>query len=192
MNQVNEKCGTDYKPFNYYGAPDAEKVIIAMGSVCDTAEEVLDYLTAAGEKVGLVKVRLYRPFVAKYLLDVLPKTVKSISVLDRTKEPGSIGEPLYLDVVAALKGTEFETTPVNSGVWVLTVPLVQTKTPLKLLVTKQTCMHKVTLHMTLRNPVVLPFLTCVLVTNRLKVHTTSTKQTLLLAIIHPILTNMIW
>ena len=111
MNQVNEKCGTDYKPFNYYGAPDAEKVIIAMGSVCDTAEEVIDYLTAAGEKVGLVKVRLYRPFVAKYLLDVLPKTVKSISVLDRTKEPGSIGEPLYLDVVAALKGTEFETTP---------------------------------------------------------------------------------
>ena len=115
MNQVNEKCGTDYKPFNYYGAPDAEKVIIAMGSVCDTAEEVIDYLTAAGEKVGLVKVRLYRPFVAKYLLDVLPKTVKSISVLDRTKEPGSIGEPLYLDVVAALKGTEFETTPVLSG-----------------------------------------------------------------------------
>ena len=115
MNQVNEKCGTDYKPFNYYGAPDAEKVIIAMGSVCDTAEEVIDYLTAAGEKVGLVKVRLYRPFVAKYLLDVLPKTVKLISVLDRTKEPGSIGEPLYLDVVAALKGTEFETTPVLSG-----------------------------------------------------------------------------
>ena len=115
MNQVNEKCGTDYKPFNYYGAPDAEKVIIAMGSVCDTAEEVIDYLTAAGEKVGLVKVRLYRPFVAKYLLDVLPKTVKSISVLDRTKEPGSIGEPLYLDVVAALKGTEFETIPVLSG-----------------------------------------------------------------------------
>ena len=75
----------------------------------------VDYLTAAGEKVGLVKVRLYRPFVAKYLLDVLPKTVKSISVLDRTKEPGSIGEPLYLDVVAALKGTEFETTPVLSG-----------------------------------------------------------------------------
>ncbi len=86
-----------------------------MGSVCDTAEEVIDYLTAAGEKVGLVKVRLYRPFVEKYLLDVLPKTVKSISVLDRTKEPGSIGEPLYLDVVAALKGTEFETTPVLSG-----------------------------------------------------------------------------
>ena len=115
MNQVNEKCGTDYKPFNYYGAPDAEKVIIAMGSVCDTAEEVIDYLTAAGEKVGLVKVRLYRPFVAKYLLDVLPKTVKSISVLDRTKEPGAIGEPLYLDVVAALKGSKFDQVKILTG-----------------------------------------------------------------------------
>ena len=115
MNQVNQRCGTDYKPFNYYGAPDADKVIIAMGSVCDTTEEVIDYLTAAGEKVGLIKVHLYRPFVAEYLLNVLPKTVKTISVLDRTKEPGSIGEPLYLDVVAALKGTEFETTPIYSG-----------------------------------------------------------------------------
>ena len=93
MNKVNEKLGTDYKPFNYYGAPDADKVIIAMGSACETIEEVIDYLNAAGEKVGLVKVRLYRPFVAKYLLDVLPETVKKISVLDRTKEPGSIGEP---------------------------------------------------------------------------------------------------
>ncbi len=115
MNQVNEKCGTDYKPFNYYGAPDAEKVIIAMGSVCDTVEEVIDYLSAAGEKVGLIKVRLYRPFVAKYLLDVLPATVKSISVLDRTKEQGSIGEPLYLDVLAALKDSPFQTIPVYSG-----------------------------------------------------------------------------
>ena len=115
MNEVNKRCGTDYKPFHYYGAPDADKVIIAMGSVCDTAEEVIDYLTAAGEKVGLIKVRLYRPFVADYLLDVLPDTVKTISVLDRTKEPGSVGEPLYLDVVAALKGTRFETVPVFSG-----------------------------------------------------------------------------
>ena len=96
MNKVNEKIGTDYKPFNYYGAPDADKVIIAMGSACETIEEVVAYLNAAGEKVGLVKVHLYRPFVAKYLLDVLPETVKKISVLDRTKEPGSIGEPLYL------------------------------------------------------------------------------------------------
>ena len=115
MNQVNAKIGTDYKPFNYYGAPDAEKVIIAMGSACETMEEVIDYLTAAGEKVGLIKVRLYRPFVAKYLLDVMPKTVKKISVLDRTKEPGSIGEPLYLDVLAAINGTEFGCCPVYSG-----------------------------------------------------------------------------
>ena len=115
MNQVNAKIGTDYKPFNYYGAPDAEHVIIAMGSACETIEEVVDYLNAAGEKVGLVKVHLYRPFVAKYLLDVLPETVKRISVLDRTKEPGSIGEPLYLDVLAAINGTQFAVCPVYSG-----------------------------------------------------------------------------
>ena len=115
MNKVNEKIGTDYKPFNYYGAPDADKVIIAMGSACETIEEVVDYLNAAGEKVGLVKVHLYRPFVAKYLLDVLPETVKKISVLDRTKEPGSIGEPLYLDVLAAINGTQYAVCPVYSG-----------------------------------------------------------------------------
>ena len=115
MNKVNEKIGTDYKPFNYYGAPDADKVIIAMGSACETIEEVIDYLNAAGEKVGLVKVHLYRPFVAKCLLDVLPETVKQISVLDRTKEPGSIGEPLYLDVLAAINGTPFGACPVYSG-----------------------------------------------------------------------------
>ena len=115
MNKVNEKIGTDYKPFNYSGAPDADKVIIAMGSACETIEEVVDYLNAAGEKVGLVKVHLYRPFVAKYLLDVLPETVKKISVLDRTKEPGSIGEPLYLDVLAAINGTQFATCPVYTG-----------------------------------------------------------------------------
>ena len=115
MNKVNEKIGTDYKPFNYYGAPDAEKIIIAMGSVCEAIEEVVDYLNAAGEKLGLVKVHLYRPFVAKYLLDVIPATVKKIAVLDRTKEPGSIGEPLYLDVVAAFQGTQFATVPVSTG-----------------------------------------------------------------------------
>ena len=115
MNQVTAKIGTDYKPFNYYGAPDAERVIIAMGSVCDATEEVVDYLNAAGDKVGLIKVRLYRPFVAKYLLDVIPDTVKSISVLDRTKEPGSIGEPLYLDVLAALQGSKFGMVPVYTG-----------------------------------------------------------------------------
>ena len=102
MGKVNEKLGTDYGLFNYYGAPDAERVIIAMGSICDVAEEVIDYLNAGGEKVGLVKVRLYRPFVAEKLAAALPKTVKKIAVLDRTKEPGSLGEPLYLDVVAAL------------------------------------------------------------------------------------------
>ena len=102
MGKVNEKLGTDYKLFNYYGAPDADRVIVAMGSVCDVAEEVIDYLLAKGEKVGLVKVRLYRPFVAEKLAEALPKTVKKIAVLDRTKEPGSLGEPLYLDVVAAL------------------------------------------------------------------------------------------
>ncbi len=115
MNQVNEKIGTDYKPFNYYGASDADRVLVAMGSVCDTAEEVVDYLNAKGEKVGLIKVRLYRPFVGSYLTSQLPKTVKKISVLDRTKEPGSIGEPLYLDVLAALQDSEFIGTPVYSG-----------------------------------------------------------------------------
>lgn len=115
MNMVNEKIGTDYKPFNYYGAPDAENIIIAMGSVCDTIAETVDYLNAKGAKTGLVKVHLYRPFSAKYLLDVIPSTVKKISVIDRTKEPGSIGEPLYLDVIAAFKGSQFETTPVYHG-----------------------------------------------------------------------------
>ena len=102
MDKVNAKLGTDYKLFNYYGAPDAERVIIAMGSICDTAEEVIDYLLAKGEKVGLVKVRLYRPFVAEKLAEAIPATAKKIAVLDRTKEPGSLGEPLFLDVVAAL------------------------------------------------------------------------------------------
>lgn len=102
MGKVNEKLGTDYKLFNYYGAPDAENVIVAMGSICDVAEEVIDYLLAKGEKVGLIKVRLYRPFASEKFCEAIPSTVKKIAVLDRTKEPGSIGEPLYLDVVAAL------------------------------------------------------------------------------------------
>ena len=103
MKKINEKLGTDYDLFNYYGAPDADRVIIAMGSINDVAEEVIDYLTAKGEKVGLVKVRLYRPWVSASLLKVLPKTAKKIAVLDRTKEPGSLGEPLYLDVAATLR-----------------------------------------------------------------------------------------
>ena len=105
MDKVNAKLGTDYKLFNYYGAQDAERVIVAMGSICDVAEEVIDYLTAMGEKVGLVKVRLYRPFSAEKLVEAIPQTVKKIAVLDRTKEPGALGEPLFLDVVAALAAT---------------------------------------------------------------------------------------
>ena len=115
MNKVNEKIGTDYKLFNYYGAPDAEKVIIAMGSVCDTIQETIDYMLKAGEKVGLVTVRLYRPFSAAHLINAIPETVKTISVLDRTKEPGALGEPLWLDVVAALKDSKFHNTPIFSG-----------------------------------------------------------------------------
>ena len=102
MGKVNEKLGTDYKLFNYYGAPDAERVIVAMGSICDVAEEVIDYLTAQGEKVGLVKVRLFRPWRADKLLEVIPETCRKIAVLDRTKEPGAQGEPLYLDVVTSV------------------------------------------------------------------------------------------
>ena len=102
MQKVNEKLGTDYGLFNYYGAPDADRVIVAMGSICDVAEEVIDYLRAQGEKVGLVKVRLYRPFVSSKFVEALPDTVEKIAVLDRTKEPGAEGEPLYLDVVNAL------------------------------------------------------------------------------------------
>ncbi|MEF9942146.1 MAG: pyruvate:ferredoxin (flavodoxin) oxidoreductase [Lachnospiraceae bacterium] len=115
MDKVNAKIGTDYKLFNYYGASDAEKVIIAMGSVCDTIDETIDYLVAAGEKVGVVKVRLYRPFCAEALIQAIPESVKQITVLDRTKEPGAMGEPLFLDVVAALKGTKFDAIPVLSG-----------------------------------------------------------------------------
>ncbi|MDE5769037.1 MAG: pyruvate:ferredoxin (flavodoxin) oxidoreductase [Oscillospiraceae bacterium] len=115
MDKVNAKIGTDYKLFNYYGAPDAEHVIIAMGSVMDTVEETVDYLNANGGKYGMIRVRLYRPFVADKLVEALPDTVKQISVLDRTKEPGSLGEPLYLDVVAALKDTKFDGVKIYTG-----------------------------------------------------------------------------
>ena len=115
MDKVNEKIGTNYKLFNYYGAEDAEHVIVAMGSVCDTVEETIDYLNAAGGKYGVVKVRLYRPFSAKHLIEAIPASVKQITVLDRTKEPGALGEPLYLDVVAALKESQFASVPVYSG-----------------------------------------------------------------------------
>ena len=115
MDKVNAKIGTNYKLFNYYGAEDADRVIIAMGSVCETIDETIDYMNANGHKVGVVKVRLYRPFSAKHLIAALPETVKNIIVLDRTKEPGSLGEPLYLDVVASLRGTKFESCLVTTG-----------------------------------------------------------------------------
>ena len=115
MDKVNAKLGTDYKLFNYHGAADAEHVIVAMGSACETIDETVEYLTAAGEKVGVVIVRLYRPFSAEALIAAIPETVKQITVLDRTKEPGALGEPLWLDVVAALKGTKFDAVPVFMG-----------------------------------------------------------------------------
>ena len=115
MDKVNAKIGTDYKLFNYYGAADAEHIIISMGSVNDTIEETIDYMVKQGQKVGVVKVRLYRPFCVQALIDAIPDTVKVISVLDRTKEPGAIGEPLYLDVVAALKGSKFDQVKVLTG-----------------------------------------------------------------------------
>ena len=115
MNMVNEKLGTDYKLFNYYGAENAERIIVAMGSVCDTIKETVDFLNARGEKVGMIKVHLYRPFSVKHLIDVIPDSVKTISVIDRTKEPGSLGEPLFLDVVAALKNSKFSNVPVYGG-----------------------------------------------------------------------------
>ena len=115
MQEVNKRIGTNYQLFNYYGAPDAEKIIIAMGSVSDTIRETIDYLNAAGAKLGFVQVHLYRPFSVKHLLAAIPDTVKCISVLDRTKEAGSIGEPLYLDVIAALKNTKFDSVPVYGG-----------------------------------------------------------------------------
>ncbi|MBC2870836.1 pyruvate:ferredoxin (flavodoxin) oxidoreductase [Bittarella massiliensis] len=115
MEKVNRAAGTDYHLFDYYGAPDAEQVIVAMGSVCDTAEETVDYLNAQGEKTGVVKVRLYRPFCPDRLVAAIPETVKAISVLDRTKEPGSVGEPLWLDVAAALRESPFAHIPLYSG-----------------------------------------------------------------------------
>ena len=115
MDKVNAKLGTNYKPFNYYGAEDATDVIVAMGSVCDAVEEVVDYLNARGAKVGVIEVHLYRPFSTKYLLDVIPETVQRFAVLDRTKEPGGTGEPLYLDICAALRGSKFENCLVIGG-----------------------------------------------------------------------------
>ena len=115
MDKINKKIGTQYKLFEYYGAQDAEHIIISMGSVCETIEETIDYLNANGQKTGVVKVRLYRPFSKEALLAAIPATVKQITVLDRTKESGAMGEPLYLDVVAALRNSVFHNTPIYSG-----------------------------------------------------------------------------
>lgn len=115
MNKINEKLGTNYKPFNYYGVPDATEIIVAMGSVCDAAEEVIDYLNEQGKKVGIIEVHLYRPFSAKHLINELPESVKKIAVLDRTKEPGSIGEPLLLDIISALRSSQFASTQIIGG-----------------------------------------------------------------------------
>ncbi|MCR4838699.1 MAG: pyruvate:ferredoxin (flavodoxin) oxidoreductase [Eubacterium sp.] len=115
MDMVNAKIGTDYKPFNYYGAPDATEILVAMGSVCDAAEEVVDYLNANGHKTGIVEVHLYRPFSVDYLTRVLPETVQKIAVLDRTKEPGGIGEPLFLDICSALRGTKWKDCLIVGG-----------------------------------------------------------------------------
>ncbi|MBQ2749031.1 MAG: pyruvate:ferredoxin (flavodoxin) oxidoreductase, partial [Clostridia bacterium] len=115
MDKVNAKLGTDYKLFNYYGAPDAERVIVAMGSFCDVTEEVIDYLNAHGEKVGLIKVRLYRPFATEKFLEAIPATCKKIAVLDRTKEPGAMGEPLYMDVVSALANAGMNDVTIIGG-----------------------------------------------------------------------------
>ena len=115
MDKINAKLGTDYKLFNYYGHPEADRVIVAMGSICDVAEEVIDYLNAHGEKVGLVKVRLYRPFAPEKLIEALPASVKKIAVLDRTKEPGAMGEPLYQDVVTALANAGWNDVKVIGG-----------------------------------------------------------------------------
>ncbi len=115
MGEVNKRIGTDYQLFNYYGAEDAEHVIIAMGSVCDTAEETIDYLNENGYKVGMIKVRLYRPFSVSHFVKAIPDSVKQITVLDRTKEPGAIGEPLFLDVIAALRESKFKDILLCSG-----------------------------------------------------------------------------
>ncbi len=115
MDKINEKLGTNYQLFNYYGAPDADRVIVAMGSINDVAEEVIDYLNAQGEKVGIVKVRLYRPFRSDKLIAAIPATAKKIAVLDRTKEPGALGEPLYQDVVTALANARVSRLPSSAA-----------------------------------------------------------------------------
>ena len=116
MKEINKITGSDFKPFNYYGAEDAREIIIAMGSVCDTIRNTVDYLNLQGKSYGMVEVHLYRPFSAKHLLEVVPKTVKKIAVLDRTKEPAQNGEPLYLDVISVFKDLDIE---IIGKIWII-------------------------------------------------------------------------
>ena len=193
MAKVNEKLGTDYQLFNYYGAPDAERVIVAMGSICDVAEEVIDYLNAQGEKVGLIKVRLFRPFACDKLIAAIPATCKKIAVLDRTKEPGSIGEPLYMDVVTALSnaginipviggryGLGSKDTPPSSVFAVyeeLARPSAPTRTPSRSSATTPTSTSRPTSSTTPRRPAASPSPTCASVTSPSRARTTSTRPT---------------
>ena len=198
MGKINAKLGTDYQLFNYYGAPDADRVIIAMGSICDVAEEVIDYLTAQGEKVGLVKVRLFRPFCPDKLLAAIPATAKKIAVLDRTKEPGAQGEPLYLDVVTALANAGKTDIKVIGGRYGLgskdTPPAsvfavynelkkddmkrtAPTRTPSRSSATTPTSTSRPTSSMTPRRPAASPSATCASVTRSSRARTTSTRPT---------------
>ena len=154
MAKINEKLGTNYGLFNYYGAEDADRVIVAMGSLNDVAEEVIDYLTAKGEKVGLVKVRLYRPWVSDAFVKALPKTAKKVAVLDRTKEPGSLGDPLYLDVAATLREAGLNDIVLVGGRYGLGS---KDTTPQRLSVTTQINLSRHTSSMTPRKQAVLPF-----------------------------------
>ena len=207
MDKVNAKIGTDYKLFNYYGAPDAERVIVAMGSVCDVCEEVIDYLTAKGEKVGLVKVRLYRPFCADRLAAALPKTVKKIAVLDRTKEPASLpsmrtwlqsspratspSASSMMSPVTPLRRSPRPTrrpqapSPASSGVSAATARSAQTRTPSRSSATTPISTSRRTSSTTPRRPAASPSRTCVSATSPSSLLTTSTRQTSWPAITRP-------
>ena len=154
MGKINEITGRDYQLFNYYGAPDAERVVIGMGSVCDVAKEAADMLNARGEKVGVVTVHLYRPFSIKHLLAAIPASVKKIAVLDRTKEPGAFGEPLFLDVAAAVAhaGRAIRISPANSGVSARTARSARTRARSKSSATTRTCSRRLISRTIPKNP----------------------------------------
>ena len=190
MKEISRITGRDYKLFNYYGAPDADRVIVAMGSACEAIEETIDFLTAKGEKVGLVKVHLFRPFVAAKLLEVLPKTVKKIAVLDRTKEPGAQGEPLYMDVCTAM--FEADQAPVVVGGRYGLGSKARTRTPSRLSVTTQICTRRLTSAMTPKSPAVSHRATCVLVTSLSVLHIWLRQQTLLHATSRSMYICMTW